>query len=192
MEENLRQGFKYFNRFMLLLWRLGLGKWVNIWPSVGGQIMVVGHIGRKSGIRRFTPVNYAVADGELYCVAGFGAVSDWYRNIKANPHVEVWLPNGRFAGYAEDITNPSVRLPLLRQVLIGSGFAARAAGVDPIRMSDAELDALTASYQLVHIFRTTPLAGEGGPGDLAWVWPITAVLLLTLVLFRKHLSKKTS
>ena len=25
VEEQLRQGFKYFNRFMLLMWRLGLG-----------------------------------------------------------------------------------------------------------------------------------------------------------------------
>lgn len=190
MEENLRQGFKYFNRFMLLLWRLGLGKWVNIWPSVGGQMMVVGHIGRKSGIRRFTPVNYALADGELYCVAGFGAVSDWYRNIKANPHVEVWLPNGRFEGYAQEITASTWRLSLLRQVLIGSGFAARAAGIDPIRMSDAELEAVTKSYQLLHIFRTAPL--KGGPGNLVWIWPITAVLLVTFALFKKHLSKKTS
>lgn len=48
MEEQLRQAFKYLNRVMVPLWRLGLGPLINIWPSVGGQIMVIMHIGRKS------------------------------------------------------------------------------------------------------------------------------------------------
>jgi hypothetical protein len=72
-EERLRQGFKHFNRFMMLMWRLGLGPWVNAWPEVGGRIMVITHTGRKTGIRRRTPVNYTIADGEVYCTSGFGA-----------------------------------------------------------------------------------------------------------------------
>ncbi|HEY3342677.1 MAG TPA: nitroreductase family deazaflavin-dependent oxidoreductase, partial [Anaerolineae bacterium] len=113
-----RQGFRYFNRCMLLMWRLGLGAWVNGWPEVGGRIMVITHTGRKSGIKHRTPVNYALIGGELYCTAGFGQVSDWYRNIKANPGVEVWLPEGWWAGSAEEISDPGARLLLLRQVLI--------------------------------------------------------------------------
>ena len=47
LEESMRQGFKYFNRFMILMWRLGLGKFINIWPAVIGQIMVVTHTGQN-------------------------------------------------------------------------------------------------------------------------------------------------
>jgi hypothetical protein len=43
----LRSGFKRFNRFMLMLWRLGLGPWVNLWPQVTGRIAVIAHVGRK-------------------------------------------------------------------------------------------------------------------------------------------------
>ena len=75
-EQDLRQGFKYFNRFMLLMWRLGLGRWINLWPEVGGRIMVITHTGRKTGMRRRTPVNYTIANGDIYCTAGFGGVSD--------------------------------------------------------------------------------------------------------------------
>jgi hypothetical protein len=50
-------------------------------------------------------VNYAIVDGEVYCTAGFGAVSDWYRNIRTNPEVEVWLPDGWWAGVAEEVTD---------------------------------------------------------------------------------------
>jgi len=184
-EQQLRQGFKYFNRFMMLMWRLGLGPWLNAWPEVGGRIMVIAHTGRKTGLRRTTPVNYAIADGELYCTSGFGSGSDWYRNIMANPQVEVWLPDGWWAGVAEDVTDSQARLPLLRQVLIDSGLAARAASINPATMTNEELDAATASYRLIRIRRTHARTGPGGPGDLAWVWPLATLILLPLVLFRR-------
>lgn len=185
MLAQLRLGFKQVNRFMLLLWRLGLGRFLQ--SRWGGYIMVLNHIGRKTGRLRRTPVNYAIVDGELYCTAGFGRVSDWYRNLRAHPEVEVWLPGSRWAGIAVDITDSAPNaLFLLRQVLIGSGFAAYAAGINPIKMSDAELAAATADYRLIHIQRTAPITGPGGPGDLAWAWPLAALALLALVWRRKR------
>lgn len=184
-EEELRQFFKGFNRFMLYMWRLGLGKWVNAWPERGGQIMVLSHIGRKSGLQRRTPVNYALIDGDLYCAAGFGRLSDWYRNIKVNPAVEVWLPEGWWNGEVEDVSESADRLSLMRDVLIASGFAAEAAGIYPKTMGDDELAEATATYRLLRIRRTRARTGTGGPGDLAWVWPVATLLLLPLALRRR-------
>ena len=116
-ENALRYAFKRFNPFMVGLFRLGLGWAVNFWPKVGGRIMVITHTGRKSGLRRRTPVNYAPIDGDLYCTAGFGAASDWYRNIMADPEVEVWLPGEWRRGVAEDISQDPRRIPFLRQVI---------------------------------------------------------------------------
>ncbi len=186
-EESMRQAFKYFNRFMLLMWRLGLGSWLNAWPSVIGQIMVLTHTGRKSGLKRQTPVNYALVEGEVYCTAGYGRGSDWYRNIKADPHVEVWLPDGWWAGVAEEITDPQARLPFLRQVLIGSGFAASTlGGIDPQTITDEALKAATTEYCVLHIRRTEARTGPGGPGELAWIWPLAAMILLPLALRRRR------
>jgi deazaflavin-dependent oxidoreductase (nitroreductase family) len=183
-ENQLRQGFKVFNRFMMLMWRLGLGPMVNFWPEVGGRIMVLAHTGRKPGWWRYTPVNYTVADGEVYCTAAFSA-SDWYSNIQAQPEVEVWLPDGWWAGRAEDVPHDERRIPLMRQLMIDTGFAARAAGIDPVSMSNEELAAATATYRLVHIRRSAARTGPGGPGDLAWVWPVVAFILLPFVLWRR-------
>ncbi len=184
--ENLRQMFKQMNKFMLLMWRLGLGSWLNFWPDVGGRIMVITHTGRKTGLKRRTPVNYAIVEGELYCTAGFGPMSDWYRNLKAHSQVEVWLPEGRWAGVAEEITDPQGRLPLLRQVLIASGFAAPMFGIYPKTMTDAELEAVSTDYRLIHIRRTEARTGPDGPGDLAWIWPLATMILLPLALFRRR------
>jgi len=185
-EKRLQQAFKTFNHFVLFLWRLGLGPWVNAWPQVGGRIMVITHVGRKSGFRRRTPVNYTIDKGEIYCTAGFGAASDWYRNIIANPEIEVWLPGGWWYGLAEDISDSDDRLSIMRKVLIGSGFAAYAAGINPHKISDQELAQVTASYRLVHIHRTAARTGPDGPGDLAWVWPLATFILLPLVLKRRR------
>jgi deazaflavin-dependent oxidoreductase (nitroreductase family) len=178
----LRHQFKYLNKYMLLMWRLGLGSWFKVWPQVSGQVMVITHIGRKSGVKRYTPVNYAIVDGELYCTSGFGRIADWYRNIKANPNIEVWLPEGWWAGFAEEVTDQHKRLPLMRQILIGSGFAAFVFGINPYTITDQVLNELTSDYRLLRIKRTEARTGPGGPGDLAWVWPIATVVLLLLVL----------
>jgi deazaflavin-dependent oxidoreductase (nitroreductase family) len=129
-EDNMRRIFKGFNRFMLLLWRLGLGSWGN-GTSFGGSLMVIKHTGRKTGLTRHTPVNYAIVDGDVYCTAGFGTVSDWYLNIMTNPEVEVWLPDGRWAGIAEDVTDVEENYKNFRQVLIAIGFAGPLFGATP-------------------------------------------------------------
>ena len=185
-EETLRQAFKRFNPFMRLMWRLGLGPFINIWPPVGGRILVIAHRGRKTGRRRYTPVNYALVDGEVYCTAGFGSISDWYRNVAANPNVEVWLPDGWWAGVVEDISDSPWRLPLLRKVLTGSGLVTYLVGIDPIRLTDKEFDDVISNYRLLHVWRTEARTGRGGPGDLAWVWPLATMLLLPPALFRRR------
>ncbi|OJX37978.1 MAG: hypothetical protein BGO78_08015 [Chloroflexi bacterium 44-23] len=180
-EKNARLGFKYFNKGMVLLWKLGLADWINVWPTLFGQIMVLSHTGRKSGYRRLTPVNYAILDEEIYCCAGFGAVSDWYQNILKNPQVEIWLTEGRWLGKAEDVSEHPDRRRILREVLIASGFAAPLFGIHPKQLNDAEIDQLTRSYRLIHIVRIDEKTGRDGPGELAWIWPLITVILL----FRK-------
>jgi deazaflavin-dependent oxidoreductase (nitroreductase family) len=183
--KKLQRGFKYFNKFMLLMWRLGWGPWVNWWPKVGGRILIITHTGRKSGLQRRTPVNYSTVDGDIYCLSGFGRISDWYRNIKADSNVEVWLPDGWWAGVAEEVTDPERRLPLLRQVLVDSGFAAFAAGINPYKISDEDLARITTEYRLIRIRRTAERTGSGGPGDLVWVWPLATMILLPLAFRRR-------
>jgi deazaflavin-dependent oxidoreductase (nitroreductase family) len=181
--ERLRAAFRHINPFMVAMWRLGLGRWVNVWPSGPGRIFVLGHTGRRTGSRRWTPLNYAMVDGELYCTAGFGTASDWYRNVMAQPRVEVWPPGERWVGVVEEVSDHPERIPLLREVLVASGFAARVAGIDPRRMDDKSLVAATSPYRLLRIRRAEvaePLPAHPRPGDLSWWWAVVAAFAVAL------------
>ncbi len=180
--EMMRRAFKTFNKLMLLNWRLGLGRWLSFWPRGLGRFMVIAHTGCKTGMMRHTPVNYAVIDGEVHCTAGFGSVSDWYRNIQAHPTIELWLPDGRWSAYAEDITESDDALTKLRTVLVNSGFAAFAAGINPYTMSDDELAVRTADYRLLRLRRVTRQSSPHVPGDLVWVWGVLAIVLVLWLL----------
>jgi deazaflavin-dependent oxidoreductase (nitroreductase family) len=146
----LRRVFHAMNYFMVFMWKIGLGRLLNGWPAVTGRIMVILHNGRTSGKPYLTPVNYALVDNEIYCAAGFGPKTDWYRNILASPQVQLWLPKGRRRARATDVSSSPQRVPLLRQIMIASGFAARLFGVDQRRLNDEQMVRIAKDYRLVH------------------------------------------
>ena len=177
--DRLRLSFRTMNRWLMIpMWRLGLRRLLNAWPSVGGRVLVLVNTGRKSGLRRLTPLNFTPSHSSVFVLAGFGDRTDWYRNVLANPAVEVWLPDDRWLAEAVDVSDHPLRLSILRDVLIASGFAAPLAGVDPRRLSDDELSDKTREYKLLELQRRADATGTGGPGDLSWIWTVLGALWL--------------
>lgn len=171
--DRLGRMFRAMNRGMVMMWRTGLGRWAEAWPSVGGRVLIVEHHGRTSGARYLTPLNFAADDDSRYCLAAFGTGADWYRNTLAAGRIVLWLPDGRWTATASDVTDEAGARHWIRQVLIDSGFAARLAGLSPRTMTDDEIDATTASYRIVR-FDIIDRCDEGY-ADLAWVWlPVAA------------------
>lgn len=176
--------FRTWNKVMIWMWRLGLGRFINMVPDEIGQIMVLVNTGRKSGKQHRTPLNYALLDGDVYCMAGFGSRAQWYQNVLANPQVEVWLPDGWWEGTAEEVTDAPNRLEILRAILHASGFAASEfEGIDPHTITDEELLELAErnDYRLIRIRRGEKRSGKGGPGDSVWVWWLLLGLLIGLI-----------
>jgi deazaflavin-dependent oxidoreductase (nitroreductase family) len=174
----LRRIFKFFNKiFMVPMFRLGLGSLVG--NPFSGYIMVLKTTGRKSGKIRFSPVNYAILEGNLYCMAGWGKLSDWYRNIMAAPHIEVIHPNGPIAVVADLEMDASKRLILLRMILKNAGFAGFFEGFNPFSVTDEELSRKTANMPLIRLHPVGLGKGAFDPGGWAWLWiPISMVLLI--------------
>ena len=185
------QMFKHFNKFMFTMWRLGLGPLFKLWPEGWGQIMVLTHTGRVSAKTYHTPVNYAILNDQVYCIAGFGKTADWYRNSCAHPGVEIWLPDGWWAGSAEDVSAAANRPEIMRAVTIASGFAGPLFGVDPKKLDDEALAEATKSYKVIRIRREAARTGPGGPGDLSWIWQLTT-MVLALILFTRRKPRRRS
>ena len=172
----LRRVFHQMNRGMVLLWRLGLGRFAELWPRGFGRLLVIEHVGRRSSTTYRTPVNFTRADDDIYCVAAFGPRTDWYRNALAQGGILIWLPDGVWEATVEDASDDPARLGLMRRVLIDSGFAAPLFGLHPTRMTIEQLARATSDYRLVRIGRVR--RSEQRYDDFAWVWPVGLVVLL--------------
>ena len=178
----IRQIFKYVNMFFMVpLFRIGLGFFVG--NPITGYIMVIKTIGRKTGKERYAPVNYAIMNGKVYCMAGFGKDTHWFRNLQSQLNIEVILPSGPVAGIAEDITNSKEAIDILRQLLKNSGFAGFLAGFNPYTISDTKLREKTKDYPLVRIQPTGVGSGAGDAGGWLWILSLGVTALVLWFLF---------
>ncbi|WP_198407337.1 nitroreductase family deazaflavin-dependent oxidoreductase [Nocardia terpenica] len=75
------------------LYRAGLG------PLLGARMLMLEHLGRRSGARRYVVLEVVdhPGPGEYVLVSGFGPKAQWYRNIRAQPRVRVWTGRRRGA-----------------------------------------------------------------------------------------------
>ncbi|MFI6043620.1 nitroreductase family deazaflavin-dependent oxidoreductase [Nocardia sp. NPDC051321] len=76
---------RWLVRAPIWLYRAGLGF------LFGSRMMLLRHIGRKSGEARYVVLEVVdrPAPGEYVIVSGFGTRAQWYRNIQANPDVRI-------------------------------------------------------------------------------------------------------
>jgi deazaflavin-dependent oxidoreductase (nitroreductase family) len=70
------------------------------------RVLVITTIGRKSSQLRSTPLQFEEVDGVYYVASARGPHADWYRNIIANPQVEVRVNDQNFQTSAELISEP--------------------------------------------------------------------------------------
>ena len=89
------------NRLIRALYALGLG------VLVGRLVLLLMTTGRKTGLRRVTPLQYEEINEAIYVASARGTKSDWFRNIQANPRVKVRMKSQRFEGIAEPVTDPA-------------------------------------------------------------------------------------
>jgi deazaflavin-dependent oxidoreductase (nitroreductase family) len=117
-------------------------------------VMLLTTTGRKSGLPRVTPLQYEEVDGLYYVGSARGAQADWYRNIQANPQVEVQIQDRRFRGIAEPVSEPArvadfLALRLQRHPF-SIGLLLRLEGL-PLRFRRLDLERFAAQKTLVVI-----------------------------------------
>jgi deazaflavin-dependent oxidoreductase (nitroreductase family) len=76
-------------------------------PWADTTLLLIHHLGAKSGIERVTPVGcFPQGDGRYVIVASHGGSPtdpDWYHNLKANPRIKVEVGPQTFTVLAEEL-----------------------------------------------------------------------------------------
>jgi deazaflavin-dependent oxidoreductase (nitroreductase family) len=182
----LSRSFRVLNRFYVIpAIKAGLGP-LHANPLTGSW-MLLRTTGRRTGRKREVALGYAILDGALYCSAGFGPRTQWYRNLLADSRVEVVLPGAAFAGLAEVVTD-SAELDRAWRALIRSLGVLGRTFVCAADASPDELMARTANLPLVRI-RSVGLAG--GPADPGgWLWVTLTVVGLACLAGRVRRSRR--
>lgn len=143
-----------------------------------GSMMVLRTTGRRSGRTRDAPLGYAVRDGAVWCVAGFGRSTHWFQNIVADPRVEVVLPGAAFSGVAEDVTDRAAWLAGFRLVIRSLGVIGRLTVPGALEASDAEVIERWSAIPVVRIRPTGIGSGPSDPGGSAWLPVLAAEIVL--------------
>lgn len=127
--ETFHQRLRSSNRFMVLLYRIGLLPVL----GAGKTMMLLTTRGRKTNRLRRFPVGYFRIDGTIHLLSGWGKDSNWYKNLLANPN-EVSLQVGfrTFPVQAQVIEDPAeVRRTIECLILESPDSAQRLFGWDP-------------------------------------------------------------
>ena len=91
---------RLFFRFPIVLYKAGFG-WL-----FGDRLLLLNHIGRKSGKQRQVILEVAhhdKASNTFIVNIGFGKSSDWYQNIRKNPDISIMVGRNTTNVHAEDL-----------------------------------------------------------------------------------------
>jgi deazaflavin-dependent oxidoreductase (nitroreductase family) len=178
-------------RLPILFYRLGLGDLMN-----AAHIMILGTRGRKSGLTRYTPVEYRRHGSKIYLYSAWGERPQWFQNIADCPEVLVQQGRHQFTAQATVVTHSGESLRVLHLFRRIAPFV-----YDPLiaRLSARErIDARTlpdVSHQIT-IIRIDESPGTLDlrplPASLAWVWGallalgVVTTLIIGLTRSRSH------
>jgi deazaflavin-dependent oxidoreductase (nitroreductase family) len=91
----------------------------------GAPLVLLHHIGAKSGVERIAPLVYLAADDRLFIFGSKGGADEnpaWYHNLIAHPKVTVELGTETFTVTASVVTGAERDKYFAKQVAAAPGF----------------------------------------------------------------------
>jgi deazaflavin-dependent oxidoreductase (nitroreductase family) len=180
----LHRAFLVLNAVVSPALEQGLGALVS--NPLTGYLMVLRTRGRRTGLIRPAPLGYVVLDGAIYCCAGFGENTAWYRNVLADPWVEVVLPGRTLQGTAIPVSAPYEWTRAYRALIASMGVVGRLTVGNVRELDDAELLAAHGGVPVVRITPSVFVPGPLDPGGRFWLvtWGASAVLAMVVAMRR--------
>jgi deazaflavin-dependent oxidoreductase (nitroreductase family) len=127
---------------------------------VKNVVLLLTTTGRKSGLPRTTPLQYEEVGGAYVVGSARGVDADWYRNLVADPQVEIQVGGVRYAATAQPIADPRqiadfLALRLERHpIMVGAMMMLEGLPPHPTR---AQLEAHACQIAIVRLCPQTTL-----------------------------------
>jgi len=165
-----------FNRALFrlphILWRMGLG------PLLGRRMLVLTTRGRRSGLPRYTLLEYGEVHGVYYLLSGWGDRADWVRNLQADPQATIQTHAGTFDACARRVLDMDEFRRQMAFILAHGGDAYFRPWLRSLDI-EYDLDDLIAKRDRVHLIALEPTGGAPVlptyRADLLWLWPVLAL-----------------
>jgi deazaflavin-dependent oxidoreductase (nitroreductase family) len=175
----LHEAFGVVNRWVAApALRAGLGPLLS--TPLTGSLMLLRTTGRRSGLTREAPLGYVIREGSIYCCAGFGRRTAWYRNLVDEPRVEVILPTVAVSGLAETVTDRSEWDRLFPAYVRALGLIGRVVLGDLDAANADRRESLRVELPLVRIRPTGLASGPADAGGGFWIVVQTVCLLVVV------------
>jgi deazaflavin-dependent oxidoreductase (nitroreductase family) len=116
-----------------------------------GRIILLEHVGRKSGLTRYSCVEVVdrdPSDDRLTIVSGYGEHAQWYRNLRVHPDIDILAGWGRHAVHAE-LLSPEEGA----DVMVDYGRRYPKMAPKLMKLCGAHIDGTEADYREVAVKR---------------------------------------
>jgi deazaflavin-dependent oxidoreductase (nitroreductase family) len=171
----------------LILWRMGLGGMLSHEALSGSRMLVLTSWGRKSQKPRHTMLSYVLAGGREYVSSGWGARTDWYKNILANPHVTVQAGPKSYGAKARRVQDNDEFKRIAQEMFETGGDSHFAAWLESFGIEYDLQDMIDKKEQLYLVaFDKGEETGPNPPPlpiDLKWIWGVGLLILICIWLW---------
>ena len=166
----------------LIWWRMGLGGILSHKALAGSKMLVLTSWGRTSHEPRHTMLSYVLAGENEYVCSGWGARTDWYKNILADPHVTVQVGNRMYGAKARRVQDPSEYTRIAQQMFETGGDTHFTSWLDSLGIENNLQDMLNKKDRLylVAFDKSEETSPPPMPIDLKWLWGLIIFILICI------------
>jgi deazaflavin-dependent oxidoreductase (nitroreductase family) len=171
----------------LIWWRMGLGPLMSHSAWGGNKMLVLTTWGRFSQKPRHTMLSYVSVDDRVYVCSGWGAKSDWYKNILVNPLVTICAGKKIYPAQARRVNDLDEYTKITEEMFKTGGDSHFEVWLDSFGIEHNKEDMIAKRDRLYLV--GFDLSDEPGPPtlkiDLRWIWGVIVVLVFAfLILIR--------
>jgi len=161
---------------------MGLGKILSHKALSGNKMLVLSSWGRKSHKPRHTMLSYVIVGEREYVSSGWGARTDWYKNILANPHVTVQVGGRVYSARARRVQDISETTKIAQEMFATGGDTHFVSWLESFGIANDLQDVIDKRDRLVLVaFDKSEESGPPPmPADLKWIWGVMLFVLICI------------